>query len=225
MLIELLLFLPLIMLWYFNIIGWKIITLITIFCYWIPKWFFIDNIISVFFPLVLTRGRSPINHNHKQISLTFDDMPYGESSQDIIKLLDKHKMIGTFFIISDYINSTNKQILVDAVKSGHQLGNHGKTNSMHLLSFDLEKEIVTCDNIIKEIYREANVELPKKMMYRPGCGLFSIGMLKLVDKLNYKLALGSVYPNDPIIRSSLINYYYLINHIEIDDVVILHDRI
>ena len=42
--------------------------------------------------------------------------------------------------------------------------------------------------------------------------------------MNYKLTLGSVYPNDPIVRSSFINYWYLRTHIQGGDIVILHDR-
>ena len=190
-----------------------------IFCWWFPKWFFVDRLLEVFFPLVLTR-----RYHYKHISLTFNNcLPYGNHN-DIIKLLDKHNMLGTFFIISDYINDSNKAIFVNAVKKGHQLGNHGKTESMHLLSSNLEAEILDCDKKIKEIYAEAAIPLPSKMLYRPGCGLFSPWMIRQVDNLCYKLALGSVYSNDSIIRSSLVNYYYLINHIEGGDVIILHDR-
>jgi hypothetical protein len=49
-------------------------------------------------------------------------------------------------------------------------------------------------------------------------------MLEIVSGLKYTLVLGSIYPNDSAIRSSFINYLYLINHIESGDVVILHDR-
>jgi hypothetical protein len=66
--------------------------------------------------------------------------------------------------------------------------------------------------------------LPKKMFYRPGCGLFNQRMIEITESLNYNLALGTVYPNDPVVCSSIINYYYLICHIEKGDIVILHDR-
>jgi len=180
---------------------------------------------DIFYPTVVTRPRLLFHEfGHNRIALTFDDAPYG-SHEEIIKILDMYNMKGTFFIISDYVNSQNYQILVNAVKNGHQLANHGKTNSFHAIKSmeSLKKEIAVCDLLLVEIYKEAGVELPQ-MFYRPGCGAFTNQMLKHVESLNYKLALGSVYPNDPIVRSSFINYHYIINHLENDDIVILHDR-
>lgn len=49
-------------------------------------------------------------------------------------------------------------------------------------------------------------------------------MLRIVEAAGYKLALGSVYPSDPIVFSNYLNYLYLIAHIEPGDVIILHDR-
>ena len=118
------------------------------------------------------------------------------------------------------------EILINAVKNGHQLGNHGNTNSMHLLKSaeGLHREIDVCDTMIREIYKRAGVMIPKTMVYRPGCGLFSRKMIQIVEDKGYRLALGSVYPNDPIMISSTVNYYYLISHLCDGDIVILHDR-
>jgi peptidoglycan/xylan/chitin deacetylase (PgdA/CDA1 family) len=160
-----------------------------------------------------------------KIALTFDDSPY-TSLHEILHILDQYEEKATFFIISGQVTTQYKEILKQAIKNGHQLGNHGHTNSMHALKSHnvLSDEITKCDNIIKQIYSEANVPLPKQMVYRPGCGLFNSMMLKLVKKLNYKLALGSVYPNDPIVIFPLINYLYLTYHIDHGDIIILHDR-
>lgn len=89
---------------------------------------------------------------------------------------------------------------------------------------DLVEEITNCDHLIKEIYATAQVNLPKRMLYRPGCGLFNQKMIDLAKSFGYELTLGSVYPNDPIIKSPTINYLYLKYHIEDGDIVIVHDR-
>lgn len=218
MLTELALFSPLIVLKYYNCIGWWTIIPILIVYYWLPKCIFV-KFLNTFFPSIITHSQ------HNNIALTFDDVPYG-SCHEIVQLLDQYDMKGTLFVISNYINEGNKHILINAVKNGHQLANHGRTNSMHALLgiLDLQTEIDICDKMIKDIYEEAGVKLPNKMFYRPGCGLFTQSMLTIVNGCNYNLALGSVYPNDPIIFCSLINYYYLINHIERGDIIILHDR-
>ncbi|XWV26942.1 polysaccharide deacetylase [Tupanvirus soda lake] len=213
------LFLPIIILYLFELITFRTIITTIYIIYCLPKIVVIE-LLELFFPKVITR-----NTTSRFIALTFDDVPYG-SHQEIIKILDENNMKGTFFIISSDVNETNIDSLIMAVRSGHQLANHGKTNSMHFLkkSKDLKNEIIHCDTLIREIYQRAGVSLPIKMFYRPGCGVFGFDMLRIVDSLGYKLALGSVYPNDPLIRIPSINLFYLKNHIESGDVVILHDR-
>lgn len=70
----------------------------------------------------------------------------------------------------------------------------------------------------------AGKELPKKMFYRPGCGLLNQRVIDLAKSYNYTVALGSVYPNDPVFRIPWINYHYVRAHLEPNDVVIMHDR-
>lgn len=216
---ELFILVPFFILYVVGFISLSTFFILLFVLYWLPKPIVI-NLLEWMYPSVLTR-----NISSKNIALTFDDMPYG-SHKEIIGLLDKHNMQGTFFVISSQITEQNRKIFVDAVKTGHQLANHGRTNSMHYLKNEsaLRSEIMHCDNIIKEIYKEAGVPIPSKMIYRPGCGLFGPAMLRLLKSLDYILALGSVYPNDPMIRFGSVNYLYLINHIERGDIVILHDR-
>ncbi|XWV25605.1 hypothetical protein QJ856_gp0149 [Tupanvirus deep ocean] len=213
------LILPITIIYWFKLITFRTIIAIIYIVYYLPKSVVIE-LLELFFPKIITR-----NTASRFIALTFDDVPYG-SHREIIQILNENNMKGTFFIISSDVNETNIDSLITAVRNGHQLANHGKTNSMHFLknSEDLKEEIVHCDTLIKEIYHKAGVTLPNKMFYRPGCGVFGPSMFRIVDNLGYKLALGSVYPNDPLVRIPCINYYHLINHIESGDVVILHDR-
>ena len=67
------------------------------------------------------------NNNQNHVSLTIDDAPYTkESFQNILNILNKYNIKATFFIISSYVNNDNWQLLIDAVKNGHHLANHGK---------------------------------------------------------------------------------------------------
>jgi len=211
------------------------VVILLLFAYWMPKSIILS--LGKFYPMILTHTQKSIidsnkNNKVKQIALTFDDVPYSKdgSFREIIKLLDKHNMKGTFFVISNNVNETSRKLLVDIVKNGHQLGNHGKKDIMHfkLNKENLTKEIMDCDKLIKSIYSEANVDQPKTMLYRPGCGFFNNMMLNLCEELNYILTLGSVYPYDPAIQFPIINYLYLKYHISsseiINDIVILHDR-
>ena len=225
MIAKLALLLPLFSLWYFKILGlWVILCVIAIF-YWIPK--FIISFAQHIFPKVMFKfDNDPFS---KKVYLTFDDVPYDETTyKEIIRILDSFNLKATFFIISGQITQESKRLLINAVKNGHHLGNHGHTNTMHALlsKSSLLTELNLCNSMIKEIYKSANVNLPNTLLYRPGCGIFTNKMIDIMlqcDK-RYSLCLGSVYPNDPIVRSSFINYYYLINHIDSGDIIILHDR-
>jgi peptidoglycan/xylan/chitin deacetylase (PgdA/CDA1 family) len=219
----------------FGVASLPIIVIIFWLLYWLPK-FILIQILEYVWPMVLTRNTCLKLYDGlctdlkgesipKNIALTFDDVPR-KSYREIIDLLNAHDMKATFFIISSQVNEKSKEILIDAVKAGHQLGNHGTTDSIHLFksTAGLEKEINDCHKLIANIYEKADKPLPEMMLYRPGCGLFNKRMLDIVHKKNYRLTLGSVYPNDPLVSNAVINYHYVTHHIEIGDIIILHDR-
>lgn len=247
MITELVILSPLILFYRWGIINLYHIILILLILYWLPKSIFV-NFLNYFCPSVFTHKPN----TQKKIAMTFDDVPYG-SHEGIVRLLDRFKMKASFFIISDYLGSgamdlmreynvdymseTGKLIketlilqrmdkLSEMVQKGHQICNHGKSNSMHALktTTGLAHEIDTCDQYIQKIYELAKTPLPKKKFYRPGCGLFTPITTKYCQENDYCLTLGSVYPNDPIFCIPYLNFLYIKWHIQSGDVVILHDR-
>jgi len=222
MLAEFTLVLILYLLWCVGITGWKLNLIIVCMFYRIPKFFI--SILELCYPVLFRRHIKSVS-GKKKIALTFDDVPYA-NMELILAKLNEYKMHGTFFVISNYVNQENSHLLYFAVKTGHQLGNHGSNNSMHALlsSSKLENEINECDKLIKLTYKLSHVPLPTVMVYRPGCGVFNRRVINVAQNNGYVVTLGSVYPHDPIVRSSLINYYNLISYISEGDIVILHDR-
>lgn len=160
----------------------------------------------------------------QNILITIDDVPYG-STADILSVLDKYNTKAGLFVISSYVNDYSFDMLVKAVSRGHTLYNHGKTNSRHasLSDDELVHEITHCDQLIKKVYAKANMQ-PPDQIYRPGCGIFTNQMKKVVSDLNYKIMLGTVYPHDAHVPFWRINRYYLTYKATKGDVVILHDR-
>ena len=195
----------------------SIISILSLY-YLLPKKIVI-NLLNRYYPQILTHKDS------ENIFITIDNVPYGYH-KEILNLLDFYNYKSNLFVIANQYAKENKQVLIDAVKNGHRLCNHGISNSMHILKSEdeLKREILECDKFIKEIYKEANVEMDDKKYYRPSCGYFSKNMIRIVEKLGYKMALGSVYPHDQQIMSGDINYYYIIGKIERGDILIIHDR-
>ena len=66
--------------------------------------------------------------------------------------------------------------------------------------------------------------MPKNQYFRPGSGLFSDRMRKLLDKLGYKLVLGSVYPHDPQISWWRVNARHVLSMVRPGAIIINHDR-
>lgn len=219
---ELLFVAPLGALCYFKWIRvWEFL-LIIVTLYWLPRCIFIKNLKKIF-PQILFSCK---NKNRK-IALTFDDVPNDPKTfLEIVRHLDHYNMKGTFFVISDYINALNNDQLVEIVKNGHQLCNHGATNSMHALKNKnaLATEIEHCNQKINYIYQRAGITPSPKKYYRPGCGLFGPTMMNYTSENKYIITLGSVYPNDPVFCVPYWNYLYLKWHIKSGDIVILHDR-
>jgi peptidoglycan/xylan/chitin deacetylase (PgdA/CDA1 family) len=162
-----------------------------------------------------------------RIILTLDDIPYGNSFEEILNDLDNYNQCkATFFLISSYLTEKNKPLVLRAIQSGHHIANHGHTNRMHYALSDLElkSEIETCEKLISSLYEEAGVSHPKNKYYRPGSGFISSYMIDYCKENSYQLVLGSNYCSDAQIPLSSVNYFYIKYHLQPNDILILHDR-
>lgn len=193
--------------------------------WWLPK--FLINGIAILYPEVIFSKRNCFSGSSRKgkIYLTIDDVPYTtETFSEILNILEKFNIKTTFFILSGNKTEENDKLLIEAIKRGHQLANHGITDCCHIFCKDIEKEIEDCEEYIKDLYKKAEEEPPKTSYFRPGCGLVNGKILEILKKRNMKLVLGNVYPHDPLIRSSGLNGLYLKNHIQNDDIIVIHDR-
>lgn len=191
--------------WYFDIVGYNII------------WTFDDKKNDI------TVGYSKFNKN---IYLTIDDVVNNDSFEEILDVLDEFNAKATFFVISSLINEKNKELLSRAVKLGHHLANHGKTNCKHFLCTNnrLYNEIMDCEKLIEEIYIFNNKPLPKIKYFRPGSGFVTKNITTICESNNYKIVLGSVYPQDTKFPFPNLIYYYIKLKVKPNDIIILHDR-
>ena len=72
-------------------------------------------------------------------------------------------------------------------------------------------------------HRQHGQWLPPKF-FRPGSGFFSSRMLRVMDDLGYRLALGDVYPHDPILSSWKINSRHILSMLRPGGIIVCHDR-
>jgi len=73
----------------------------------------------------------------KEIALTFDDGPHPDITPEVLNLLDAYAVKATFFCIGKQVDN-NKEIVKEADKRGHVIGNHSYYHG-HL--FDLQSSV------------------------------------------------------------------------------------
>lgn len=108
-----------------------------------------------------TKEKVPIfsvKKEDKVLSVTFD-MNWGEDyTSDILKILDKHEVKATFFVMGKWAiyPKENMEVLKNIYLKGHEIGNHSYLHPMFSkISKDrMEKEINDTNKVIKEIIGE-----------------------------------------------------------------------
>jgi peptidoglycan-N-acetylglucosamine deacetylase len=156
----------------------------------------------------------------KIIALTIDDIP-GKHLREILRVLAKYHVSATFFTIGSYIMENDiNGLLIKEMKRDHEIGNHTMENRMSIKLSDDEliDQIVNTEKIVGDNYW--------MKWFRPGSGFFTNRMIELVKNYGYKLALGDVYPHDPIFRYKIfarLNAEYIIWNTKPGSIIILHD--
>lgn len=87
----------------------------------------------------------------------------------------------------------------------------------------LIEEIKSVEGMIDTAYDAVDVEIPPRY-FRPGSGFFHDRMRKVVQRLGYRLVLGSVYPHDPQIPYAFLNARHVLSMIRPGGIIICHDR-
>lgn len=168
------------------------------------------------------RARSPeviysIETDLPIVALTIDDGPDETYSPQILELLEEYRAHATFFLITDRVPG-NEAILERMITEGHEIGNHLTEDepSIRLTSEEFERELIQSDQILSE-YGEV-------VWIRPGSGWFNDDMLEVIQKYDYRLALGSIYPYDPQIGLAWYSAKYVLWKVKPGAVIVLHDH-
>ncbi|KAI1768360.1 polysaccharide deacetylase [Hypoxylon sp. FL1150] len=174
-----------------------------------------------------------VKTDKKIVALTIDDAP-SEHTQEILGVLNGYEATATFFVIGGQVPG-REETLADIVRSGSELGNHAMHDepSRALSDDELTSQIESVRERIREAYAAsdltggkdagANVQMPPQY-FRPGSGFFSDRMRRLVDKLGYRIVLGSVYPHDPQISWAWLNARHVLSMVHPGAIIICHDR-
>ena len=159
----------------------------------------------------------------KVVALTIDDGP-SEYTGEIMAILEANDAQATFFVIGSQVPA-HKDILQELIWRGNELGNHAMHDepSRSLSNTTLTEEIHSVEEMISSAYDAVNHQEPPRY-FRPGSGFFSQRMRDMLDRLGYRLVLGSIYPHDPQIHLWRVNASHVLSMLQPGGIIICHDR-
>jgi peptidoglycan/xylan/chitin deacetylase (PgdA/CDA1 family) len=96
--------------------------------------------------------------DRRGVALTFDDGPHPIHTPQILEVLDRFRVKGTFFVIGRHMER-NGAIIADAAEAGHLIGNHSSRHSRTM-------NFAPRERIRQEILR-CQEEVEKWIGYRP----------------------------------------------------------
>lgn len=104
----------------------------------------------------------PVRKDGKKIAyLTFDDGPSTTNTPEVLSILDKYNIKGTFFVTGKSISAgeKSKDLLKQIVKNGHAIGNHTYSHDYKYLYPNRKMNV---NNIISDINK--NNDLMKEVL-------------------------------------------------------------
>lgn len=159
------------------------------------------------------------------VALTIDDGPNGETTHQILDILRQSDAKATFFLIGQNIDKY-PELRDRMYAEGHELGNHTMEDvaSWRLRPADFERTLLEVDARLQGFFHHDENGSSMKW-FRPGHGWYTRQIRHTIQRHGYRLALGSVYPVDPLFKQKggPIASYCLWK-IYPGAVIVLHDR-
>lgn len=164
-----------------------------------------------------------VSTSSKIVALTIDDGP-SEYTSEILQLLKTNDATATFFIIGSQVGG-HEDMLEELIRNGNELGNHAMHDepSRYLGDVVLINQIQSVEDMLHRAYRAVGADPPPKY-FRPGSGFFSKTMRNILERLGYRLVLGSIYPHDPQIPYWRTNAGHILSMLRPGGIIICHDR-
>src|SRR4051794_2724335 len=159
----------------------------------------------------------------KVVALTIDDAP-SQYTDEIMQLLKANEATATFFIIGSQI-AGREVTLQNLIRNGNELANHAMNDepSRSLSDATLASELSSVQAELLAAYTAVDADGPPNY-FRPGSGFFSNRMRTNLQKLGYRLVLGSIYPHDAQIPFWRMNARHILSMVRPGGIIICHDR-
>jgi peptidoglycan-N-acetylglucosamine deacetylase len=171
---------------------------------------------SSFFLPVISRGTC----GRKAVALTFDDGPDPMTTPELLRLLKKYRVTGTFFVTGQRV-VRHPELTREIVAQGHSLGNHSFRHDL-LAAFrnvrTLQSEIEATQRALKEL---GIVPL----VYRPPMGITSPRLRRVMQQEGMFVVNFSCRAWDGGNRRIRHLSRRILKRVRANDILLLHDNL
>ena len=130
--------------------------------------------------------------NDKHLTLTFDDGP-NENTINLINILDKYKIKGTFFINGLNIIRNNYQSLIKSMyTNNHIIGSHGFAHAAmeQINDFNKRRELSDNELVFRQLFNK------RPYYYRPPYFSYDASVVAMTETFGYSIIATNLNTND-----------------------------
>jgi peptidoglycan-N-acetylglucosamine deacetylase len=171
---------------------------------------------SSFFLPVISRG----TYSRKAVALTFDDGPDPLTTPELLRLLKKHRVSATFFVMGHRV-VRYPQLAKEIIVQGHSLANHSFHHDM-LGAFrsteTMQHEIGATQRALKDLGIVA-------LAYRPPMGITPPRLRRVMQKEGMFVVNFSCRAWDGGNRRIRNMSSRILTHVRANDILLLHDNL
>ena len=152
----------------------------------------------------------------KFIALTFDDGPNPKTTTKILNILQKEKVLATFFVLGRSANNY-RNILAKIVENGHEIGSHGWTHKkLTTISYkEIANEMKKSNQLLQQFSQQ------RYKLFRPPYGSFNRQLIRL-SGADF-VVLWSVDPTDWKAKSEAKIVEKIMEEVGNGGIILLHD--
>ncbi|MEJ5305602.1 MAG: polysaccharide deacetylase family protein [Ignavibacteria bacterium] len=157
-------------------------------------------------------------NSERKICLTFDDGPFPEPTEKILRMLEQNKSKAIFFLTGKNVIE-NISLVNEITAEGHSIANHSFNHSRKMTK-------MSCEGIRAEILETEKLLSDKQnflKIFRPPYGRINLKMVKELKSLNYKVIMWSLLTEDYLGNFDIVKRN-LDNHLRDNSIIVFHNN-
>jgi peptidoglycan/xylan/chitin deacetylase (PgdA/CDA1 family) len=169
---------------------------------------------SNFYLPVVSRGSS----GRKAVALTFDDGPDPQTTPELLRLLKKHRVAGTFFV-NGRKAGLYPHLIEEILNHGHCVANHSFNHDV-FMAFRSRHTVMRDIAAVQDVLRRHGIA---PLAFRPPAGITSPRLREALQTMGMYAVNFSCRARDGGNRWLRHLSQKILRHLRPDDIVLLHD--